>query len=610
MKKTILLLVILLNSISFAITNNDIESLKYRKEKSVDIEIYFPKKIPDYLDNILNYNDKEGLYELAKTYLFLDKPAIAEKYITQYEKISKDYLKIAKFYYVKGDAETGDKYINLYISGLGLDERLKDFETIRELIKKYGIIIDESKIYVSNLELLLTSQSDSRFMEIYTGNNWTTDEKKTIALYLSVKDLEKSIKMKDIFYTIADADILKKYYFGRIKNIFDVDGYYTYFQHGDAGEYKYEIKNTIEKIIYLKYKNNNDEYAKAVNEEKENAISENDYEKLYILSKVENSGTIEEIYNLAMQNEKYCYILLKDIASGQGRLAKGSDENINLINYYILTYPLSPRIDEVYGWKIDLTKDMAEKQVICDDILAKRFVYNIFIKKLNVLNTLLKFQEAESLGKTYLENNYPFKECVNEVVFAMEKQEKQKEIITLLDSLSEKGYYYEYSDNTKSSISQREKAGLAEYYFNMKQYSKLVQMKEYLNYEQLNYLIENGKIEFKEYAAQTYPFELKWNDVTKQQYIYFNKDFSKYDENIAAKIEAKGNKTDAEKYYLARYYAFKKEFQKSLKMTEEIFPRYRIYKEITELYIEVLKGSGNNSKAEEIRGKNAKILQW
>lgn len=610
MKRGIAFLMIAFSAVVFAGSEMEIEGLKYRKEKSIDIEIYFPKKIPDYFDNLMNYEDGEALFELAKNYLILDKITLADRYIAEYEKKSPNLLQIAKYYYTKGDAETGDKYINRYISKLSIDERLQNYGELKALIKKYGIVIDESKIFVSNLELLLNSESEAKFIEIYESIGWTADEKKAVAGYLSARDLEKSEKLKKIFYSIAEKEQIRNYYYNRIKTAGDIDAYNIYFEKGEKGEFPLEIKNEIEKMVYLKYKGKDEEFNRLLETEKNDAVLEKDYEKLYLLLKIEGSREINGIYNLALQNDKYCYLLISDIENGTGIIQRGSEEHKNLLDAFITYYPASRYLDEVFTYKADMSTDPNEKLIITDEILVKRFVYPIFVRKLRALNALQRYNEAEIQGRNYLEKNYPFKEVVEEVIIAMEKQDKQKELITLLDMLPEKGYYYEYSEKTKSTISQREKRGLANYYFTMRNYPKLLQMKDVLDYEQLMTLTNEGKIEFKEWAAQKYPFERKWNDISKQQFIIFNNEFVQFSEEIVKKLEAKSNRSDAEKYYLARYYSYKGDYKKSTDIFEDFVNRYKIYNEIIEAYINTVEKSGDKKKAQEIRNTNRVLLEW
>lgn len=362
------------------------------------------------------------------------------------------------------------------------------------------------------------------YFDNYKGNNW--ELKKKIANKLGkdffTKEFEKIEFVEEKEY---------KNYFA-INSVDSLHQYLNYFSLKEGKE-----KNIYERLFKYKYENKTEEFNQL-------------YEELSKSAKDKN--IIEE--NFVLQLLKKQYEEAKKIAFIKPQLF----------------------MDLIYFMNID----KAEKSLIKDFITQFKLQFNgvyekdILIfevkyllnenEKITVLETYLKKSFDEEVFEEYfrISKNIDFlKRYLEDLVFEKAHEKYINYLVSLdktyeskiyLTKLFDKSYLFKYLEKNSEPIEEIYKTEYISYLFEAKNYKKLFEYKEQLNYQMLKELKING-FSVDTLIKQKYPLELEFADLNTLKYFYFNKS-PLFDEVLIKDLERQKQLNPVEIYYLSRYY--------------------------------------------------------
>lgn len=644
---------------------------RYTTLKIADKDVIFPVQTTSYIEDLLYMDNPDAYYELAQVYFKLGHEKIADKYIKMYEEKTNNFELIAEYYSNKKNYIKEIEYLEKASESKTLEEKNKIYSKIKEVILKNDVkSVKIYKYEISNLDKLKFLISDEKkFYNFFYENEWSLQEKKEIAEFLMTKDLSKNPLLNLIFSITADKYQKLENIRLKISNIEDKEGYFRYFKSAEEMKIKIELRDLYEEIYYVMYKDTEETYNIFLSNLINDFLKNSQKNELYKLYKI--TGKTKILYNLSLENEDYFFEFINIIDKKFGNSKKENILNLSfnflkkyseskykydikkiilkynenekdnvLIAREILKNNFDLKTAEIY---LETIKNLEINQFINREDVDKNDEENIsypanqdenatnFNSYINGLNNISdeisnskKISEEtnkeevekkeeeiynyENTLKEIIIDYYPHSKFVNMYINQLKKEKRDDELKEVLENLCNKDYYFEYCIKNNIAISSNYEKSLIDYYFRKKEYEKLINYKDKLEYSMYEILIENGYTNFKESANKKYPFEIKWQNKNDFKFFYFNENEDFINEEIINKIMKKDIKTDADIYYLAKYYNANREYEKAKMEIENILDKYSSENIIVDFFNEIeenIKKDEYSKKIyEEIKNEN------
>ncbi|OQY10194.1 MAG: hypothetical protein B6I28_01490 [Fusobacteriia bacterium 4572_132] len=578
MKKQFLIICLVMVSIIYGEESDDYIENNFLNEK-----IYFPKRTSNYINDLLNRNDMESYYELSKAYIKLGKKEAARSYLKEYEKTSKEYLKIADIYEELEEYEKEIKMIEKYFLEATLQEKEMIYDYIKKIVEEKKIDLDISRFKVTRYEKLRNLlEEEKEYMAYYNKENWTEEENFKIKKDLLSLNLKKNKAQKELYFKLASKYEKLEYMYSVIEDISDLNGFYKYFELAEELGLIVKFKDNYEKLYYLKWKDAEEEYKDLEKEILDEEISKGkeakrDYNKLYKLYIINHNMKL--LFNLALENEEYFYEFIV-------RNIKNKKYKEILIRNFIEKYPKSNKLIKLKEITIKNETDEMKKIEIINKVLENKFSSVLFDEKLRILEKMEQESEYEKELKNHIFMDYQDEKYIKKYIKLLKNQNRIEELYTELQKLNDKKYFFDIAIDNNYKIPSQYKKELIEYYMQNKMYEELMEYKKDLTYEQYAILYDEKQYQFIQSAREKYPLKKEWMDIGELKYIYFNRNFDKYDEDTINKVLDKSDKSDVEIYYLAnevpilpRYLKMVKPFFEKIFTGQNNYVRYGEFKE-------------------------------
>ncbi len=609
---------------------------KYRMDEIQGKKVVFPVKTADYIELLLENKNKDDYYNLAITYANMGYNEVGEKYIKKYLQNTNDYSAAAKFYAKTKDIKKQIMYLEKVANALDINEKRKIYNEIKDIITENNIYdYDISKYEISNLEKLkVMVDKQNQFYNFYYLNEWTEEEKVEIINFLSKQDLENNQLLGMLFDTIADKYAKLNYAYQSIIDIADQAGYFKYFETAEDQEIKLEFRDIYEKLYFHLYKEEYEKYNEILKRKTAEYLKNSKYQEAYKLFSINKDYKI--LYNIAQNDDEYFVELINLLEKNYG---KAEAKNISyMTEAFIKANPKSKNLLDIKKIRVKYTKNKDKQLEYANELLKKGFFPEVFDIKLDIVaekqekqtkelgenataditTTVASLETSEKEEDTsttetgiviynYEETlkrgimlQYPNKRHVKILMDKLIMEGRQEELKDVLEKVADKRYYIEFCLRNSFEIEKKYKMDLIQYYFENEEYHKLLEFRNDLSYKMYEELVKKDIPGFRQYAANKYPYELKWQDLNKFQYIYFQEDINDFDEKSIEKLKNNDNKTDAEIYYLTKYYEAKADYALAKAELDSIRSKYRGVEEINNLY-EILDSKSDT----ELRDSNS-----
>lgn len=559
-------LFILINNILFS------QVSKYEEVSVLGEKVYFPKKTSEYLIELLENENIETYYDIAKVYITLHEFSAAENFVKQYELESDNYLKISELYHLMSNYNKEIEFIDKYLEN-PLEHRdiLTYSDYSLKLINEKNLDIPIEKYNLSKLERLsIYLDNPSEYYDYFIANEWNEQEKIYIVNEIKGKKSDLPFFTR-ILIILASSEEIEEIYYENISSIVDITGYSSYFTLLEQNSNLNSFRNDFEKFHYLRHKNDiTFEFYK----EKlayDLAVKE-DERGLQSLYRIEPDFKL--LYNLALVNDKSCYeFILNRINSGL------DEENIlKLIDIFNINFPESEFLGDILKLKLDYIVAENERLELIDNYLNSNsdIEKNIdfILMKLEILLAQDKKKLAEEIVSKLIFSSYEKRELIEFYSNLLEQTGRVEELIVNLKKLNDKSYYIEKSVHYSYSVDKIYEDVLISYYFEKGEYQNLLDYKDKLTFEMYDKLLKSGWSEFLEAALSNYSLREEWIDKHEFKYFFFDQAYDYKNEFKITEIFEKAKRTDAETYYLAKYYELIGDFEKSSELLEELEKEY------------------------------------
>ncbi|MGM0508123.1 MAG: hypothetical protein ACQERZ_03035 [Fusobacteriota bacterium] len=576
--------IVLFLSIALFIYSEDIDPNKYREDSILNKKVYFPKNNREYVEDLLKKGDNKSYLELALVYGKLDKKDSSKiylkKYLEQTEEI--DYIKISKIYNIMGDYNREIKIIDNIKKDLDIEEKRKVYKHIRKVITENNLNKDISKFKLTKVDKAIPFLKENDYLGFYgyyKSTIWNDSELEILKRELLKIDLEKRKRFQKFYFEIASKYEKLEYFYNNIKGIEDKSGFYNYFEKAKELDVKLNLKDDFETLYFYKWKKDELKFKKLYEQVFKKYLNKENNNELYKLNLIQND--IKLLYNLAIGNKEYIYefVTAKENQDVRHKLIENLDKSDS---------------DKKYAWKLKKENyfkvkekmDFKEKLEILDELINLNPTNEIFQEKLEIIarqNDLQEDSLYENALKNYIFNFYPEEKYVRDYINILVKDGKTLELYENLYELPDKGYFFEICNDYGYRIPEayKKQRSYIDYLMDKKKYSNLLNYKERLTYEDYKKLLEDGQDQFEKFGQEKYPFKKEFIDLDNIKYFFFGDIFT-YSVDID-KILNKENKTDAEKYFLSKYYKELDNEQKSLKYIKELYDKYKWNDKITRI---------------------------
>lgn len=583
------------------------ESEMYKKVPFLDGEIYFPKTTAEYIDGLLEDKSIESYAKLAEVYYKLGNEDIVKKYFNIYMSSSAGYLEKSRLCHNVGEYGQEVNMILKYIEDKPIAEKVYYRNYISKLMNTKGIDIYVKGGTLNKVDVLMTYlDSEDEFTTYYNSNNWSESENKKIIEILKKKELSSKNEIFDLFRKLANGYDVADYFYYKIENNYDKDGYAKYYGELEKDGIEPIIRNEFEKLHYFLYKNNTVEYKKLVNELEIRFNKTKEYKKLYTLYKI--SGDMAIMQNLAMISEDFNYRYLNEMYQNdlESQSKRGIKSDISIIygenrdavlrgiDTFGQVYPNSGYIEELTKIKLAYFGEGEEALRVADAYLKKKSDRYVILRKADILNKSGRRAEAEQLLYNAIQNGIADDSMISYYIDMINFGKSGNEMFKILSSIDDKHYLFEFCRKNGIKIPSEYENEAIDYFFNLGDYMYLYQYKDKLTYDQYKRIIDNNMLVFIESANKKYPYEKSWMDLSKQEYFYFNEDYKDFSALTARMILEKRIRTDAENYYIARYLYYAGEYGKAKEYIKGIASRYTLSTEIKDFYKKIEYGEGTN----------------
>lgn len=363
------------------------------------------------------------------------------------------------------------------------------------------------------------------YLNSYKGYNWNFKKKiaNDLGLDFYTKEFveEKYPKDKEFerYFLITDLD--------------NLDAYAKYFATGENKE-----KNIYEKLFKYKTQKNDKEF-----------------DELYaeLEKSVKEKGIIEEIFIFQILKEDYDAAKKTSFQKPQlfldliNYMILNNNDKEKIKNYIVDFKENYPKLYEKELLEIEIKfilKD-EEKQTKIEEFLNVNFDAEIF-------NLYMKITKNQDYLKNYLKK-LVFEKRIEEYIVTLEKIDPSYNDEKYLKLLFDKKYIFSYWEKEGEKIPEEYKSQYITYLFDQKNYTKLNDYLDDLNFEQLKILYNDGQKEVLEKIRAKYPLEIEFADLNDIKYFYFNKNLN-FDLVLVKDLERQKQLNPVETYYLSLYY--------------------------------------------------------
>lgn len=386
---------------------------------------------------------------------------------------------------------------------------------------------DKDKLlYLSEIYIEMGEEEQALYyFNSYKGSNW--DFRNKIAEKLGADSLSKNFK-KDEF--IVDKEMEN---YSKINSVDSLEQYINYFSLKENKE-----KNVYEKLFKYKYEKRDKEF-------------------LELYQEVEN-----EVFERNIVEEVFVFQVLKDDFNEAKKISFTKPELFfNLINYMVLIKAPKEKIkdfveefrerfpdknpNELFKFELKYILSDSEKLIKSEEILKQSFdaeIFEEYYKKTKNIEFLKKYLEElvfEKANEKYI--NY---------LITLDKAYEDEKYLSLL---FDKSYLFSYFEKNSKEIEPEYLEEYIAYLYENKNYKKLFEYADKLDFHMLETLYLNGYKEVESVIKKKFPLELKFADLNSLKYFYFNKNFN-FDEVLVKELERQKQLNPAETYYLSRYY--------------------------------------------------------
>lgn len=392
-------------------------------------------------------------------------------------------------------------------------------------------------LYLAELYLEMREEELALYyFNSYKGVNWEFREK--IANKLGIDTFTKEFQ-KDIY---SQEPEFTNYF--SIKSVDSLDEYLNYFSLKGNKE-----KNIYEKLFKYKYEKKMQEFLLLYEELNKSVNEKNILEEVFVFQ------LLKENYE---EGKKTAFLkpqLFMDLILFMN--LNGADKT--LIKEYINQFKIEFKgkyEKEILNFEMKYLLNDAEKLAQMEKFLNNSFDEEIF-------EGYFKVSKNIDFLKKYL-IDLVFEKGHEKYINYLISLDKTYEDEAYLKKLFDKSYFFRYLEKNEKSVEEIYKNEYTEYLYELKNYKKLFEYKNELNFEMLKALKNNG-FEVDEIIKKKYSLELEFADLNNLKFFYFNTNLV-FDEVLVKDLERQKQLNSVETYYLSRYYKSKGEHEKALEL--------------------------------------------
>ncbi len=556
MKKIVLMFLLVISGL--------IANKKYELIYLLEEPVYFPKSKSDYLNDLLNSEDKESLLDLALYYSRSGRKEAALNYLDEYSGDRKWVQ--AELYNNFGQYEKELLVLEEYFSYLEEEEYRSLYEYIIKLKEEHNLQLEPKYDNFNIFYLTSLVDKPNEFYEFYNSHTWTQKEKNYFEGVLFNINLRENEKLREVYFDIAtnDKKLMKTY--GDIYSLEDTEGYNIYFALQEELGVEIEVKNDFELLHKLRYKGKKEKYEILYEKVLNEIVANMEYDKLMTLYFI--SGNYKLAYNLALEREEFHFQILDKF-----RLNNEKEAVLRAIEDFKSLYPNSKYDENLILIELSLQEGDKEKLEVLSRYFS--FYYNNRLAR-DYLRMIKNTGNVELLRETLeefilekgIEKDFLLKEYIELIEGTPDYLEKVKQ-------LSDKKYYFQVVYNGKLKVEPYYEKEYVNYLLAIDEIESIREYKDNLSFGQYRKLVNMGYSEYKVEARSKYPLEELWMDFNSIKYFYLNKNYL-YDGDIAEKLTEKETRSGAEDYYLMKYYEQSGNGKKANEIRRRLSRRYPI----------------------------------
>jgi len=556
---------------------------KYTRERFLGNEVYFPKSNTEYIEDLIESEDTENLLELSYSYAKLGEAEASRIYMDEYEKATgkKDYLKTSKVWHILGEYTKEVACIEKYIES-NPEERAVYYDYMLNLIEEKNLDFPSEKYELSRLDrIFLYMENPELFIRTYYMTEWSEDEYNEIMEFLIDKGVHKTTKLKKFFMNNASKLQIGEYLYKKTE-VGDEKSYFSYFSYMERNNLKIVPYDKIEKLYFLKYLGESEEFSKVYSEELNQAVQKKEFNKLYSLYLV--SGDLKILYNLALENEDYLYRFIVEVFSRDRELA------LNLVEEFKKRYKSSKYRTDIAKLEIKMDVSSEKKLQTIDSYLEKEFDLEIFSEKIEILKEDGRVKESIGLIEEKLQYTDLNEGLIVYYIDVMEEIGEFDKLIATLHDIKNKTYYFEVCLKNGYLVDKELSEAFLNYNFEHMNLEYLYDHLGKLSDWQVEKLVERGNTQFSSELNRRKALSQGTENSEGIEYIFFD---NKPRWASLEELEFLEKKTPAEYYYLALYYSSMGQYKKSENYLEKIYDKYSLSDKLRELREYNLKNLGS-----------------
>ena len=531
-------------------------------------EVYFPKSDTEYIDYLTKQDNTEAHYELAIAHLKFGKKDIAERYIEQYKAEEQDLNRIVKYYRLAGNYKMVEGYLDTLLEESDTETQIKYKLLILEEIERNNTPLDKEKYSVSKVEkLYYYRDEEKKFKEYFNSEKWTKGEMGELAEMLKTESLLRGSSPEKLFELFADDRGKAQKEYLKIRDLGDINGYNSYFTFTSKKGLEPEIRNEIEGLYYLRYRNLYEEAKEYQEKLAVKYLKDEDTDKLKVLYKVYKTDEIKNY--LQTRDEETAYsIFIEDKTPDQGKI-------------FLKNFPEGRYAQKVYTEVFNQTPEPEKQSLITTYDRGYRVSEGYLLKSYSEEERSEFFRRRIVRGEIeYLDDYIKLLERRGDVSIENAVKDISREA------------YAAYLIDQRRTLPESERELGANYLYEKNDIKRLMEYIDYLPKEKLSKLSKKDS-NIRTYYQEKYPLEKDNIDATRMEYFYFNSR-PDTDRLIVEDLINKRHLEPQERYYLAIYYYNKGDYTRSYRESEQLYRRYQLSDKIFKLHsdnIKKIKGS-------------------
>lgn len=399
----------------------------------------------------------------------------------------------------------------------------------------------DNKIYINEIleskdkdkllylaEIYIEMQEEEQalyYFNSYKGDNW--DFRNKIAEKLGADSLSRNFKKDDF---IIDKEIEN---YSKIKSVDSLEQYISYFNLKENKE-----KNIYEKLFKYKYEKRENEFWELYNQIEKEVFQRNIIEEIFVFQVLKDD--FDEAKKTSFIKPELFFDLINYMA-----LVKVPNKKIkDFVEEFRERFP-DKGVNELFKFELKYILSDNEKLLESEKFLTGTFDEEVFeeyykkTKNVEFVKNYLKILVFEKANEKYI--NY---------LISLDKAYEDEKYLSLL---FDKAYLFSYYEKNSKNIESEYVEEYINYLYENKNYKKLFEYRERLDFIMLETLYLNGFKEVDSIIKKKYPLELKFADLNSLRYFYFNENFV-FNEILVKELERQKQLNPAETYYLSRYY--------------------------------------------------------